>query len=77
MQGRMNATVRFLVWGTIPIGQILGGLIATVFGVHETIWLAAVLGFVPAIFPLLSPVRSLREMPNPVDDEPQPAGAAA
>jgi MFS family permease len=70
MQGRMNATVRFLVWGTIPIGNVLGGVIATVFGVHETIWLAAVLGFVPAIFPLLSPVRSLREMPTPVEDEP-------
>jgi SUF system NifU family Fe-S assembly protein len=70
MQGRMNATVRFLVWGTIPIGNILGGVIATTFGVHETIWLAAVLGFVPAIFPLLSPVRSLREMPKPIGDEP-------
>jgi MFS family permease len=73
MQGRMNATVRFLVWGTIPIGNVLGGLIATTFGVHETIWLAAVLGFVPGIFPLLSPVRKLRVMPAPVDDEPAAA----
>ncbi len=71
MQGRMNATVQFLVWGTIPIGQILGGAIATVFGVHQTIWLAAILGFLPAIFPLLSPVRSLREMPASVSDEQQ------
>jgi len=30
IQGRMNATMRFLVWGTIPIGAILGGLVATV-----------------------------------------------
>jgi MFS family permease len=76
MQGRMNATVRFLVWGTIPIGNVLGGLIATVFGVHETIWLAAVLGFIPAVFPLLSPVRKLRVMPEPVGDEsPTPAAA--
>ena len=70
MQGRMNATVRFLVWGTIPIGQVVGGLLASIFGVHETIWLAAVLGFVPAVFPLLSPVRRLRVMPEPVGDEP-------
>ncbi|MEZ0241043.1 MAG: hypothetical protein ACAH65_09615 [Chloroflexota bacterium] len=27
MQGRMNATVRFLVWGTIPIRSILGGVL--------------------------------------------------
>jgi len=76
MQGRMNATVRFLVWGTIPIGNVLGGVIATTFGVHEAIWLAAVLGFVPAIFPLLSPVRKLRVMPSPVDDEPLAAAPA-
>ena len=29
MQGRMNATMRFIVWGTIPIGAIIGGAIAT------------------------------------------------
>ena len=77
MQGRMNATVRFLVWGTIPIGNILGGLIATTFGVHETIWLAAVLGFVPAVFPLLSPVRKLRVMPEPIGDEPPASSPTA
>ncbi|HEY2888036.1 MAG TPA: MFS transporter, partial [Candidatus Limnocylindrales bacterium] len=77
MQGRMNATVRFLVWGTIPIGNVIGGIIASTFGVHETIWLAAVLGFVPAIFPLLSPVRNLRVMPEPIGDEPPAAAPAA
>ena len=76
MQGRMNATVRFLVWGTMPIGGLLGGAIASVTDLHTTIWLAAILGFVPAIFPLLSPVRSLREMPAPVGDEP-PTGPPA
>ena len=25
LQGRMNASVRFLVWGTLPIGGFLGG----------------------------------------------------
>jgi MFS family permease len=77
MQGRMNATVRFLVWGTMPIGSLLGGAIASVIGLHPTIWLAAILGFVPAIFPLLSPVRKLRVMPEPVGDEPAAAAAAA
>jgi MFS family permease len=73
MQGRMNATVRFLVWGTMPIGSLIGGAIASVIDLHPTIWLAAVLGFVPAIFPLLSPVRTLKEMPAPVGDEPPAA----
>jgi MFS family permease len=69
MQGRMNATVRFLVWGTMPIGSLIGGAVASVIGLHETIWIAAILGFIPALFPLLSPVRHLREMPEPVGDD--------
>jgi MFS family permease len=79
MQGRMNATVRFLVWGTMPIGGIIGGILASNIGLHETIWVGAILGFIPAIFPLLSPVRNLRTMPDPVGDEPDegPAPAAA
>ena len=73
----MNATVRFLVWGTMPVGSIIGGVLATAIGVHETIWIAAVLGFVPAIFPLLSPVRSLRVMPAPVEDDSGTSATAA
>lgn len=61
--GRMNATIRFLVWGTMPVGSLIGGALATVIGVHETIWIGAALSFLPALFPLLSPVRRLREMP--------------
>ena len=68
MQGRMNATVRFLVWGTMPIGSIVGGILATAIGVHEAIWIGAILSLTPAIFPLLSPVRHIRTMPAPVED---------
>ncbi len=35
MQGRMNATMRWFVWGTIPIGGVLGGVLGTVLGVRE------------------------------------------
>lgn len=70
IQGRMNATMRFLVWGTIPIGAILGGLVATVVGVHNAIWIGAFASCLPFLFVLLSPVRSLRNMPEPLA-EPQ------
>ena len=66
IQGRMNATMRFLVWGTIPIGAILGGLVATVVGVHSAIWIGAFGSCLPFLFVLLSPVRSLRTMPEPL-----------
>lgn len=74
MQGRMNATMRFIVWGTIPVGQVLGGVIGTSLGVHEAIWIGAAGSFLAVIPLLLSPVRTLREMPAPVDDE-APAAA--
>jgi MFS family permease len=76
MQGRMNATVRFLVWGPIPVGSIVGGILGSTIGLHGTIWVGAILGFIPAIFPLLSPVRRLRTMPTQVGDE-EPAAATA
>lgn len=64
IQGRMNATMRFLVWGTIPIGQIVGGVLATAIGVREAVIVGGVLGcfaFVPILF---SPVRQLARIPT-------------
>ena len=29
IQGRMNSVMRFIVWGTIPLGQLVGGALAT------------------------------------------------
>ncbi|MGZ6266073.1 MAG: MFS transporter [Candidatus Limnocylindrales bacterium] len=66
IQGRMNATMRFLVWGTIPIGAVLGGLVATWVGVHNSIWVGALGSCLPFLAVLLSPVRSLRSMPEPL-----------
>jgi len=65
MQGRMNATMRFIVWGTIPIGSIVGGALGEIIGIQNALWVGAVgsfLGFVPV---LLSPVRSLERIPDP------------
>jgi len=42
MQGRMNATVRTIAWGTIPLGALLGGALATAIGVVPTLVVAAV-----------------------------------
>ena len=63
MQGRMNATMRLIVWGTIPIGALLGGILGTVIGLQAALWVSAIgafLGFLPVFF---SPVRQLREIP--------------
>ena len=68
MQGRMNATMRFIVWGTIPVGSILGGILATTLGLHEAIWIGGI-GSILAVIPLLiTPVHTLKTMPEPVAD---------
>jgi MFS family permease len=65
MQGRMNATMRFIVWGTIPIGSLAGGGLGALIGLQNTIWVGAIgsfLGFLPVFF---SRVRELRAIPEP------------
>ena len=62
--GRMNATMRFLVWGTIPIGSLIGAGLSEVVGVRATIWISAILTlftFLPVFF---SKVSSIRTMPT-------------
>jgi MFS family permease len=63
MQGRMNATMRFMVWGTMPIGALLGGALGGTIGLRPTLWVSAI-GSLFCFLPLLfSPLSSLREIP--------------
>jgi MFS family permease len=41
--GRMNATYRLFAWGTQPVGALLGGIVAELFGLPAVFVLAAVL----------------------------------
>jgi MFS family permease len=75
LQGRMNSVMRFIVWGTIPLGSLVGGALASAIGLRETLFVGAIgasFAFLPI---LLSPVRSIREMPEPLE-EPTPTEAA-
>ena len=75
MLGRMNATMRFIVWGTIPAGQMVGGATASMFGTSAALWLGA-LGVVFSFFPiLLSDVPSIRDMPTQ-PDQPEASGTS-
>jgi len=63
LQGRMNASVRFLVWGTLPLGGFLGGALGSWIGVRSTLWVAAVGQGLAFLWLLPSPVPRMREMP--------------
>ena len=64
LQGRMNATMRFMVWGTMPIGSLIGGALGSAIGLRATLWVAGVGGSLAFLWVLFSPVRSLTEVPS-------------
>ena len=72
MQGRMNATMRFIVWGTIPIGATVGGVVATAVGVTQALWIGSILACTAFLPVFLGPVRRLREFPSPVGEPGMP-----
>jgi MFS family permease len=67
LQGRMNSVMRFVVWGTIPLGGLLGGALGSAIGLRETIVVGAVGSGLAVLWIVLSPQRRLREMPEPVE----------
>jgi predicted MFS family arabinose efflux permease len=71
----MNATMRFLVWGTIPIGSLIGAGLSAVVGVQATIWISAILSFFTFLPVLFSKVRTIRTIPT--DEPPGVAPASA
>ncbi|MGH3079221.1 MAG: MFS transporter [Gaiellaceae bacterium] len=73
LQGRMNSVMRFMVWGTIPIGTLLGGALGTWVGLRETIAVGAIGSGLAVLWIVFSPQRHLREMPEPIEDEPAAA----
>ena len=68
MRGRMNATMRFISWGMIPVGYTIGGFLGGVIGLHNTIWvgaLGAIVSFVPVA---LSPIRHIQGLPEAAEE---------
>jgi len=67
LQGRMNASMRWIVWGTIPVGSIAGGILGALLGLRPSIGIAVLGGSLAFLWVLLSPVRSLKKVPEPLE----------
>jgi MFS family permease len=50
--GRVSASLRFLTWGSMPVGALIGGALAGVIGIRPTLW-ATCVGFVLVVLLLL------------------------
>ncbi|HEV8338152.1 MAG TPA: MFS transporter [bacterium] len=68
LQGRMNATMRFVVWGTIPLGSLAGGVLGELLGLRPAITVGVAGGLLAFVWVFFSPVRSLRRMPEPIEE---------
>jgi MFS family permease len=71
LQGRVNATGRWINWSVIPPGALLGGAIATAVGLRMTIAIGGLVGLIAVPWLLVSPLRRLRELPHPYGDSPE------
>jgi MFS family permease len=63
MLGRMNASVRFIVWGTIPLGALVGGALGEAIGVRQTMYVGAVIVALSGAWVFFSPLRKMRDLP--------------
>lgn len=64
--GRMNASIRFVVWGVMPIAALASGLLAEHIGLVPTLWIGvggSMLFVAPVLF---SPLRGMRRLPDAV-----------
>lgn len=64
LQGRMNASMRFMVWGTMPFGSLAGGVLGTAIGLRATLVVSGVVGMTAVLWLLAAPVRRLVAIPS-------------
>jgi MFS family permease len=62
--GRMNASIRFFVWGVMPLGGLLAGYLGSTFGALPTMWIGGAGSLLASGLVLFSPLRTLREIPS-------------
>lgn len=66
MLGRMNATMRFVLSGALPVGSVLAGFVGENVSLRAALWCGTIgmaVAWVPIFF---SPLRTMRVLPSGV-----------
>jgi hypothetical protein len=64
LQARVTASHRFIVYGASAIGALLGGVLATLLGLHTALVLCAVGALLGPLYALSSPIRGVLKQPT-------------
>ncbi|MFF5445552.1 MFS transporter [Streptomyces sp. NPDC012888] len=64
MLGRTNAALRFLTWGTMPVGALLGGWLGDAIGLRAALVVTAAGFTVSLLLVAFSPVGRLTDLPE-------------
>jgi predicted MFS family arabinose efflux permease len=62
--GRVNSAYRLVAWGTMPIGALLGGVVAATFGLPTLFVVAALIAASPLLFIRLLSNRAMKAAEN-------------
>jgi MFS family permease len=75
MCGRVTATMRFLIFGTSPIGALLGGSLGTWLGVRDALWVMLGAVALSGMLLLSRALTSRRDLPMVIGEARLPAPA--
>lgn len=63
LRGRVLGTMRFVEWGSMPLGSLIGGAVGERFGAGAALGVAAATALIAAVAVASSPLRRVREVP--------------
>jgi hypothetical protein len=70
LQGRMTASMRFLIMAPAPVGALLGGVLGTLVGLRFTLWVSGLGGILAAVPLALSGMPGIRTIaPSAIDED--------
>jgi predicted MFS family arabinose efflux permease len=69
--GRINASVRVTEFGAVLLGTVAAGYLGETVGLRETLWWGVAFSALAAVALALSPVRTVRRIPETVIEVPR------